>query len=89
MDDNAKWCLNLYNMLNDNGLWAIPRSGMIIAKRPGGLMELVMFIPHEDAMPISAEELLEQQRGEWQEFCKHCKTAGIKTRDKTGTFSNG
>jgi predicted transcriptional regulator len=77
------WSRNLFETIRDGGAWGIPRSGLIFTKR-GRTFELTARMPHDPAMPITVDELREQQDHEFGEVAKHFRAAGIAVVDKTG-----
>jgi len=75
--DYANWCRNLINSLNDGGRWAVPRSGLIFQKRGPHTLVLVNQMPHDPDMPITAEELLEQQETDFRLIRTQFAIAGV------------
>jgi hypothetical protein len=77
------WSRNHFEMIADGGTWGIPRSGLIFTKR-GRTFELTARMPHDPAMPITVDELREQQARELADVIEHFGAAGIAVVDKTG-----
>jgi hypothetical protein len=73
---HAGWCRTLFDRLNEGGVWAVPRSGVIFQKR-GNEFVLIQKMPHMAEMPITPEQLAEQQESEFQTVRKHFAEAGI------------
>lgn len=72
--DDVEWLRRQWAMLNDGGVWAIPRSGIVLQKDEASMewrvSALMPWMP-EMAGTITAEELREQQ---------HAEIEGIRTR---------
>jgi hypothetical protein len=69
-----------YDQLAQGGIWAVPRSGLVFQKistDAGPVFRLVQTMPHMQAMPISAEELVEYQREDLQVIKEKFQKAGI------------
>lgn len=73
---SVAWSRDLFNSLLEGGMWGIPRSGLIFQRR-GEKLVLVTVMPHDDAMPVSAEQLNEQQEVEYENVAKYFRAAGI------------
>lgn len=80
--EHVAWSRERFEMTADGGTWAIPRLGMIFVRR-GERLVLVARMPHDPAMPISADELTEQQNSEFEDVRQHFKAAGIDVIDTT------
>ena len=90
MNDNvdpahAEWSRNLFKSLRDGGSWGVPRSGMIFRKI-GSELHLMLRMPHDPAMPCTADELKEQQDGEFASVQRTFRAAGIAVVDKSTEF---
>ncbi len=80
------WCRNLFRMLNDGGVWGVPRSGLMFQKR-GGKLLLAQRMPYLDELadayargedvPESAEALDEYQREDFDLIAAYFHAAGI------------
>ena len=79
---HVSWSRNLFDTLRDGGPWGIPRSGLIFTKR-GGELHLTARMPHDPAMPITVEELIAQQKADFDGTKLHFEAAGITVVDKT------
>jgi len=75
----VEWSGRHFAMLNEGGVWAIPRSGMIFGKR-GGRLELVAAMPWMPEMEgtITPGQLREQQASEFETVRAHFGAAGIE-----------
>lgn len=52
------WCRNIWAMIADGGVWAVPRSGLVFRKdEQARTWTVAERMPHDPAMPISADEL--------------------------------
>jgi hypothetical protein len=74
-----EWSGRQFAMIREGGVWAIPRSGMIFAKR-GGRLELVAAMPWMPEMEgtITREELRAQQTLEFFAVRRHFGAAGVE-----------
>ena len=57
VDGSRGWAANLWNSLNEGGVWGVPRCGLTFAKR-GEQLVLVDRMPWDPDMPITQEQLL-------------------------------
>ena len=83
-EDHVEWCRRQFNILTDGGAWGIPRSGLIFERHGGNRLVLVARMPHDPAMPITADELREQQDSDIEGTVLHFGAAGIEVIDATG-----
>ena len=74
--EHVEWCRTTFAMLKDGGVWGVPRSGLLFTKR-GDTLVLSDEMPHEATMPISVDELREQQSEEFESIRRHFEAAGI------------
>ena len=85
---HVAWCGRHFAMLREGGLWAVPRSGLVFAKRAGRFV-LVKAMPWEPAMAgtLTAEQLREWQEVDFQDIRVHFGAAGIDVvrEDPDGT----
>jgi hypothetical protein len=58
------WSKMMFVSLHEGGVWGVPRSGLIFQKARNKLV-LIDLMPHDEGMPITADELLVQQ---WEDF---------------------
>lgn len=79
---HVRWCANLFASIKDGGAWGVPRSGLIYRKR-GGALVLVARMPHDPALPITAEQLAEMQQSDIDATREHFTAAGIEVKDET------
>lgn len=70
------WSRQHFDMLAEGAVWGVPRSGLVFQKRDGALV-LIESMPWMDGMPITEEELTEQQESEYQSIKRHFEAAGI------------
>lgn len=68
---NAQWCRNLFAMLNDGGVWAVPRSGLVFRKQDGAL---VLQARLAGTFPVD-------QATDFDCIRSHFEAAGIKVKD--------
>lgn len=87
---HADWCRNLFATIREGGVWMVPRSGMIFTKRAGRLV-LTAEMPYMPEMEgrLTAEQLREQQAGEFETIREHFRVAGIEVvkEDRDGETS--
>lgn len=76
------WCRQLFDTLTDGGSWGVPRSGLIF-NRHGNTLVLVSRMPHDPAMPCTAEQLHEQQQSDYESTKREFAKAGIEVIDET------
>jgi len=74
--DMVEWSRNQFRLMRDSGTWAVPRSGLIFQKQ-GNTLVLTTRMPHDKNMPITAEELDQQQKREYANIKRHFQAAGI------------
>jgi hypothetical protein len=62
LDQQAEWATAMWNMLRDNGIWGIPRSGLMYRKdKERARLTLYERMPWMEGMPLTREELLAEQ----------------------------
>jgi hypothetical protein len=72
---HQQWCRNLFDRLDDGGLWAVPRSGVVFRKNEAAkALILVGLIPRE-MIELSDDEAI---AGEFLGTREMFGTAGIK-----------
>ena len=84
MEFELAWCRQMWNMLAEGGMWAVPRSGLIFNKRDGKLV-LKMVAPFfsgmaddEGNMLEDADSLLLYQRNDYEAVKFYFGEAGIE-----------
>jgi hypothetical protein len=57
-DEEVWWCKQLWDRVNDGGVWVVPRTGLMFRKREES-KQLVLYdrMPHHPDMEITAEQL--------------------------------
>lgn len=78
----AAWSKQHFQMLNENAVWAVPRSGLTFQKRQGKLI-LIDAMPHMIEMPYNEEELREYQESDYQAIKENFERAGIPVEKET------
>jgi hypothetical protein len=78
-EQNIEWSRRHFAMMKDGGTWAVPRSGMIFQKK-GNALILISEMPHMPEMPITAEQLREQQDGDFRVIKEYFEAAGVAIR---------
>ena len=80
MDPNhVEWSRRHFATMKDGGVWGVPRSGLIF-QRQGGELVLIDRMPHTEEMPVTPEQLAEQQRSDIAVITAHFGAAGIVVR---------
>ena len=74
---HVEWSRNHFRTMSDGGVWAVPRCGIIFVRR-GDSLVLTARMPYDPTMPISAAELDQQQRSNFESIKEHFEAAGIK-----------
>lgn len=87
LEDEVAWCRRHFDMIALNGVWVVPRSGLVFKKIHGQALELVLVMPWTDEMksaaaegkdvPKTQEELVAYQRADFDAIEKRFKLAGI------------
>ena len=78
LDDtrDAAWSRQLFDSLHDGGVWGVPRSGLVFAKR-GDILALTEVMPWEAGMPMTRDELVVYQQADFALIQERFKLAGI------------
>lgn len=76
LDRDITWMRELANGLAPGGMWGVPRSGLIFTRTDTGLM-LTAQMPWTDELPITREELIEQQDADYDAIRVRGELAGI------------
>lgn len=76
---STAWCRTHFAMMAEGGAWGVPRSGLLFRKQAGALI-LYGVMPYDERMPITAEQLREQQDGEYDGIRQAFEAAGIVVR---------
>lgn len=79
VEQHVPWCKVTFASLVEGGVWGVPRSGLIFRKE-GGALVLAQEMPYDEAMPITPEQLREQQDAEFEQIREHFAAAGIEVR---------
>jgi len=79
MGPHVEWSRRQFAMMKDGGVWGIPRSGVVF-QRQGDELVLLTRMPHEEGMPVTPEQLTEQQQSDVAVITAHFKAAGIRVR---------
>jgi len=84
VSEAALWCQNLWQMLNDDGRWAVPRSGLTYRKDEAA-MQLVLCwrMPWDPELPMTEEQLHEQQDSDHSANVEMFGMAGVTVIDET------
>lgn len=79
--EDIAWSKRQFEMLKDQGVWGVPRSGLMFQRR-GEELWLLCRMPWVDEMPCTAAQLQEQQDGEYQSIKRHMEAAGITVKEQ-------
>ena len=77
---HVEWSRRQFAMMKDQGVWGIPRSGLIF-QRQGDELVLINRMPHEEGMPVTPEQLTEQQQSihRYHGSFRGCRHTGTNT----------
>lgn len=82
--ESADFGRSLWRMLGDGGTWGIPRSGLVYRKDQGNArLVLTARMPWEEGMPISEEQLREQQNADHQGIELMMSVVGVTVDDES------
>ena len=87
-ESDIAWSRSLFNMLNEGGIWAVTRSGLMFQKK-GTKLVLIDRMPFDPAMvgagdlPQTAEALSQYQDEDFECIAKHFRAAKIEVEDAT------
>lgn len=84
---HVNWCRQMVDMLNDGGVWGIPRSGLIFTKTGPDELTLTARMPWMPEMEgtITPEQLREQQQSDVDGTTAHMAAAGVTVIDATAS----
>lgn len=88
--DFQAWCIQQYHRLAEGGVWAVPRSGMVFAKREGGFV-LIAEMPWMEEMAargITPAALREQQDEEFALIRRHFAAVDIPVTRAEQVYSD-
>lgn len=63
-----RWSRTIFQMIADDGVWGVPRSGLIFRKAGPTKLTLIGRMPWSIDMPITARELRDYQDEEFEEI---------------------
>jgi hypothetical protein len=86
--EHIEWSRKLFWALNDNGIWAVPRSGLVFQKR-GGSFYLIRRYPWDSSFSFPKEKMLSYQLSDFNEISRHMVAAGVPVEDETGLVGRG
>jgi hypothetical protein len=76
---NVIWSKNHFRIMANGGTWGVPRSGLLWQKH-GDELVLLARMPWVREMPITAEQLQQQQDADIESISEHMRAAGVKVR---------
>lgn len=74
--EHIEWSRQMFKTLSEGGKWGVPRSGLIFTKQ-GNALVLTDVMPHDPAMPITPEQLVDQQDRDFKIITEHFGAAGV------------
>lgn len=79
---HVEWSKKMFDALNEDGVWGVPRSGLTF-QRKGGLLILVSRMPWQSGMPLNAQEWGQYQEQDYGVIRQYMRAAGIEVADAT------
>jgi hypothetical protein len=84
--EQEEWATTLWNMLRDNGIWGIPRSGLMYRKdKERARLTLYERMPWMEGMPLTREELREEQDSDHGGLVVLFAIIGVEVVDDTNS----
>lgn len=83
LPEHVAWCRRQVDMIRVGGVWGIPRSGLIFTRTGENELTLTARMPWMPEMPVTREQLAQQQQEEYDETAEHMQAAGITIIDIT------
>lgn len=77
--DHIQWCREQVDMLNEGGVWGVPRSGLVFVKTGDNSIALIAREPE------GRGELRAWQDADYRSIRDHMKAAGIEVSDRTAS----
>jgi hypothetical protein len=85
MKDHSVWCRELYDRLNDKGVWGMPRTGVVFRKdEANNRLVWVATVPPENSYSISTAAA---QLSDFMTVREQFQLAGIKV-EKAGAIKD-
>jgi hypothetical protein len=81
-EESKRWSQNHFATMIEGGSWGVPRSGLIFQKR-GNKLICILRMPHDPKMPLTAEQLKEQQDTELRGIRKSFEAIGVTVVDES------
>jgi hypothetical protein len=72
------WSREHFRIMAIGGIWGVPRSGLVFTKTDDKSLKLTERMPYFDEMPMSEEEFVAYQDGDFQAIAEHFRAAGIE-----------
>lgn len=80
--EQIAWFCDHIRLMSLGGTWAIPRCGLVVQKTGSHTFAVILAMPWQEGMPISAEQLKKIQDDEVADLKKYCSPAGITVEDR-------
>jgi len=78
MSEHTDWCARMFDLIQEGGVWGVPRSGLIFTKLTNPpTLQLTDRMPHDPTMQLSAGELREMQNADLAQIREEFALAGI------------
>lgn len=79
MPEHVAWSAALFSKLADQGVWGVPRSGLVF-QRQGHALVLIDRLRWNEDMPGTATDLTEVQQLDFDAIKAHFEASGIEVR---------
>lgn len=79
----AEWANHMWHSLNIEGVWGVPRCGLVYRKESSNTLALIERMPWQEGMPWSREELLEYQDSDHRGIVVLFAVIGVTVTDET------
>lgn len=73
------WCQMIWDRINDGGVWAVPRSGLVFRKEEAAKrLVLVERMPFDEGMPGTEDDLRLYQDSDIEAIRKRFRLIGVE-----------
>ena len=77
-DGSRGWATRMWDCIEDEGVWGIPRSGLVFRKNAAAKqLTLVMRMPWFEGLSVNPDELNEMQEDEIQNLVRVFASIGV------------
>lgn len=81
--EHIEWSRQHFELLKIGGIWGVPRSGLMFMRTGENELTLTGRMPYDKAMPITKDQLKEQQQNDYEGIYAHFTAAGITVKNNT------